>query len=357
MDIKTRIKITDRFITRITRYIASIIIIVGCIWGIHTLWIYWKYEQTNDAQVQEYINPVIARVGGYLTEVRFEENQMVNKGDTLLLVDNREYIYDQAQTRAEIEKQYAQIKELDARQYTLSQTAAAAESQIQGRESKFHQQELDYKRYKKLYDVESATAQQLEEKQAQLTIDKSNWESSIESARAATAGLADIEAQKRVFEKEISRLEQLEKHKNLNVDYTVVTAPYRGRMGKRSIDLGQMITPGQVLTYIVNDETPKWIVANFKETQIRNIQTGDEVDVVVDAYPDTEFKGRVISIAPATGSSFSLLPPDNATGNFVKIVQRIPVRIEVTSPVDSEELLKAGMNVNVYIAKKQAHAK
>lgn len=357
MDIKTRIKITDRFITRITRYIASIIIIVGCIWGIHTLWIYWKYEQTNDAQVQEYINPVIARVGGYLTEVRFEENQMVNKGDTLLLVDNREYIYDQAQTRAEIEKQYAQIKELDARQYTLSQTAAAAESQIQGRESKFHQQELDYIRYKKLYDVESATAQQLEEKQAQLTIDKSNWESSIESARAATAGLADIEAQKRVLEKEISRLEQLEKHKNLNIDYTVVTAPYRGRMGKRSIDLGQMITPGQVLTYIVNDETPKWIVANFKETQIRNIQTGDEVDIVVDAYPDTEFKGRVISIAPATGSSFSLLPPDNATGNFVKIVQRIPVRIEVTSPADSEELLKAGMNVNTYIAKKQAYAK
>lgn len=357
MDIKTRIKITDRVITRVTRYIASLIVIVGCIWGIHTLWIYWRYEQTNDAQVQEYINPIIARVGGYLTEVRFEENQMVAKGDTLLLVDNREYIYDQAETTANIEKQYAQIKELEARQYTLSQTAAAAQSQIQGRQSKYHQQELDYNRYLKLYEVESATAQQLEEKQAQLHIDKSNWDSSIENARAAKASLADIEAQKFVLQKEISRLKQLENHKNLNVNYTVVTAPYRGRMGKRSIDLGQMITPGQVLTYIVNDETPKWIIANYKETQIRNIHEGDEVEVKVDAYPDTEFIGRVISIAPATGSSFSLLPPDNATGNFVKIVQRIPVRIQVTSPEDSEELLKAGMNVNVYISKKQAHAK
>ncbi|MGL4585210.1 MAG: HlyD family secretion protein [Flavobacterium sp.] len=357
MDIKTRIKITDRLITRITRYLALLIIFVGSIWGIRTLWIYWKYEQTNDAQVQEYINPVISRVGGYLTEVRFEENQIVNKGDTLLVVDNREYTYDQAATSAEIAKQYAQVKELEARQYTLSQSAAAAKSQIQGRESKYRQQELDYNRYKKLYEADAATAQMLEEKQAQLNIGQSDYKSSVENARAATAGIADLEAQKNVIAKEIARLQELEKYKNLNVGYTVITAPYRGRMGKRSIDLGQMISVGQVLTYIVNDETPKWIIANFKETQIRNIHVGNVVDVVVDAYPDTKFVGKVISIAPATGSSFSLLPPDNATGNFVKIVQRIPVRIEITSPTESEELLKAGMNVNAFIAKKQANAK
>lgn len=357
MDIKTRIKITDRLITRITRYLASIIILIGSLWGIHTLWMYWKYEQTNDAQVQEYINPVISRVGGFLTEVRFEENQIVNKGDTLLVVDNREYTYDQATTSAEIAKQYALIKELDARQYTLSQTAAAAKSQIQGRESKYHQQELDYQRYKKLYEEDAATAQMLEEKQAQLNIGQSDYNTSVEHARAATASIADIEAQKQVLLKEITRLQELEKYKNLTVGYTVITAPYRGRMGKRSIDLGQMISGGQVLTYIVNDETPKWIIANFKETQIRNIQIGHQVEVVADAYPDRQFIGKVISIAPATGSSFSLLPPDNATGNFVKIVQRIPVRIEIISPVDSEELLKAGMNVNIFIAKKQSNAK
>ncbi|KUF38214.1 HlyD family secretion protein [Myroides marinus] len=357
MDIKTRIKITDRFITRVTRYIALAVIFFGCIWGIRTLWTYWRYEQTNDAQVQEYINPVIARVGGYLTEVRYEENEIVAKGDTLLIVDNREYIYAQAETTADIDKQYAQLKELEARQYTLAQTAAAAKSQIQGRESKFKQQELDYNRYHKLYEVDAATAQQLEEKRAQLDIDRSDWKSSVENAQAAQASISDIEAQKRVLEKEISRLKQLQNYKDLTVGYTVITAPYRGRMGKRSIDLGQMITPGQVLTYIVNDETPKWIVANFKETQIRNIRLGDEAEIAVDAYPDTQFKGKVISIAPATGSSFSLLPPDNATGNFVKIVQRIPVRIEITAPSDSEELLKAGMNVNVLISKKQKDAK
>ncbi|MDR2221937.1 MAG: HlyD family secretion protein [Flavobacteriaceae bacterium] len=357
MDIKTRIKITDRLITRITRYIASLVIIVGTFWGMHTLWMYWKYEQTNDAQVQEYINPVISRVGGYLTEVRFEENQLVNKGDTLLVVDNREYTYDQATTAAEIAKQYAQINELEARQYTLKQTAAAASSQIQGRESKYRQQELDYNRYKKLYEADAATAQMLEEKQAQVNMGQSEWRSSVENAKAATAGISDIEAQKQVIQKEISRLQELEKYKNLNVGYTVITAPYRGRMGKRSVDLGQMISLGEVLTYMVNDETPKWIVANYKETQIRNIQVGDEVDVAVDAYPDTDFKGKVISIAPATGSSFSLLPPDNATGNFVKIVQRIPVRIEIVSPAHAEDLLKAGMNANVYISKNQIHGK
>lgn len=355
MDIKTRIKITDHLITRITRYFALLVICIGSLWGLGTLWSYWKYEQTNDAQVQEYINPVIARVGGYLTEVRFEENQWVNKGDTLLVVDNREYRYDQATTSAEIAKQYAQIKELTAHQYTLSQTAAAAKSLIQGREAKYRQQELDYKRYKKLYEEEAATAQMIEEKQAQLNIGQSDYTSSVENARAAIAAVADIEAQKQVLQKEIARLQELEKYKNLAVGYTVVRAPYRGRMGKRSIDVGQMIALGQVLTYIVNDETPKWVVANFKETQIRNIRLGDTADVEVDAYPDLVFKGKVISIAPATGASFSLLPPDNATGNFVKIVQRIPVRLEIIAPNDSEQLLKAGMNVNVFIAKKQAH--
>ncbi|EHQ44487.1 HlyD family secretion protein [Myroides odoratus] len=357
MDTKTRIRITDRFITRVTRYIALVVIFFGCIWGLNTLWTYWKYEQTNDAQVQEYINPVIARVGGYLTEVRFEENELVAQGDTLLIVDNREYIYAQAETTADIQKQYAQLKELEARQYTLSLTAAAAQSQIQGRASKYNQQELDYNRYHQLYQADAATAQQLEEKRAQLDLDRSDWQSSVEHAQAAKSSIADIEAQKKVLEKEIARLEQLQNYKDLTVGYTVITAPYRGRMGKRSIDLGQMITPGQVLTYMVNDETPKWIVANFKETQIRNIQVGDEAVLAVDAYPDTPFTGKVISIAPATGSSFSLLPPDNATGNFVKIVQRIPVRIEITAPRDSEELLKAGMNVQVLISKNQVHAK
>ncbi|MGZ3978883.1 MAG: HlyD family secretion protein [Flavisolibacter sp.] len=146
----------------------------------------------------------------------------------------------------------------------------------------------------------------------------------------------------------------MDRHK-LDVSYTVITAPYNGRIGKRTIEVGQMINVGEVLAFIVDDETDKWVVANFKETQVANIHIGDSAQFTADAFPDKVFKGTVISFSPATGSSFSLLPPDNSTGNYVKIVQRVPVRIRVAGKRPEIEALKVGMNVNVSIAKKQHH--
>ncbi|MNY43828.1 putative multidrug resistance protein EmrK [compost metagenome] len=130
----------------------------------------------------------------------------------------------------------------------------------------------------------------------------------------------------------------------------MVRAPYDGMIGKRSIEEGQMVNAGEVLGFIVNAETPTWVTANFKETQLRYLRIQDSVEVIADAYPDQVFKGKIISISPATGSSFSLLPPDNATGNFVKIVQRVPVRIELEKK-QGEQILRSGMNVNVSVAK------
>src|SRR5690606_19787850 len=126
-------------------------------------------------------------------------------------------------------------------------------------------------------------------------------------------------------------------------------ASYDGTMGRRTIEKGQMIDVGEILAYIVNHETDKWVVANYKETQIETMELGDTAEFYADAYPDKQYKGVVISFSPATGSSFSLLPPDNSTGNYVKIVQRIPVRIRVLGKKNDLDLLRAGMNVNVYI--------
>jgi membrane fusion protein (multidrug efflux system) len=277
---KKKYTVTDRLITRVTGWMSGTIIAALAVWGVFTLWGYYRYEQTNDAQIDEYVNPVISRAGGFIAAVKFEENQHVKKGDTLVVIDNREYILQQQQTEAAIQKCSAQLQLLKGSGHAAERAVVLAE---------------------------------------------------------------------------MARLQALLNRHKLDVGYTVITAAYNGRMGKRTIAPGQMINAGETLAFIVNNETDKWVVANFKETQVAHMQIGDSVKMIVDAYPDREFTGKIISFSPATGSRFSLLPPDNATGNFVKIVQRIPVRIRIHENREDIDMLKAGMNVNVYVPKKQRH--
>lgn len=352
---KKKYSVTDRLITRITGWIAVAVVFALAIWGIYTLWGYYTYEQTNDAQVEEYVNPVISRAGGFIVAVKFEENQHVKKGDTLLVIDNREYVLQQEQTEASIQKAEAQLKVLESNIHTLQRSAASSQAQITATKAKVWKQQLDYDRYKQLYNEESATQQQLENMQATLEVNKSEHTSAEESYDAATSRIEDIRAEKAVVLAEIARLKALLDRHKLDVSYTIVTAAYDGRMGRRTVEVGQMINAGETLAFIVNNETDKWVVANYKETQVAHMHIGDAVKVIADAYPGREFNGTIISLSPATGSSFSLLPPDNSTGNYVKIVQRVPVRIRIDGDRKDIDVLKVGMNVNVYVPKEQHH--
>jgi membrane fusion protein (multidrug efflux system) len=352
---KKKYVVTDRLITRITGWMAGAIVIALAIWGIYTLWGYYTYEQTNDAQVQEYVNPVISRAGGFIVSVKFEENQHVKKGDTLLIIDNREYVLQQQQTEASIQRAKAQLRVLESNIHTLQKSAASSQAQIAATKAKVWRQQLDYDRYKQLYNEGAATQHQLEHMQAKLDVDKSDYRSAQENYDAATSKIEDIRAEKAVVLAEITRLKALLNRHLLDVSYTIITASYDGRMGRRTVEVGQMIDAGETLAFIVNNETDKWVVANYKETQIAHMHIGDSVKVIADAFPGREFKGTIISLSPATGSSFSLLPPDNSTGNYVKIVQRVPVRIRIDGERKDIDVLKVGMNVNVYVPKHQHH--
>ena len=348
---KTKYTVTDKFITKITGWIAGITVLCLCVWGLYTLWEYYNYEYTNDAQVQEYVNPVISRAGGFIVAVKFEETQVVKKGDTLLLIDNREYVIQEEQTQAAIQKETARLLVLESNIHTLEEIAESNKAQIDANKARVWKQELENDRYQKLYEEESATKQQLEAVQAGLEVYKNDHLTSVSNYEASLAKINDIKAEKEVVKAEITRLKALLERHKLDVSYTVITASYNGRMGRRTIEVGQMIDAGEVLAFIVDNETDKWIVANYKETQIAGMNLGDTVTFVADAYPGKKYKGTIISFSPATGSSFSLLPPDNATGNFVKIVQRVPVRIKVEGRRNEIDLLKVGMNVNVYTPK------
>ena len=350
---KNTYTVTDRLITKVTAWIAGIIAVVLLIWGILTLIDVYKNQYTNDAQVQEYINPIISRAGGFIVAIKFEENQAVKKGDTLLVIDNQEYVIQEEQTKAALANAKAQLEVWKSKVATLSKTAQVNQSKILVTKAALLKENLEYSRYKKLVATESATNQQLEAKEASYKIAEAEQLSAKEKYDASLSEINDAKAQEAVVTAEIKRLNALLDRHKLDVSYTIIRASYDGIMGRRSVEKGQMINAGEVLAYIVNSETDKWVVANYKETQIETMKIGDTATFTADAYSNKTFKGVVISLSPATGSSFSLLPPDNSTGNYVKIVQRIPVRMKVTGSKADIDLLKAGMNVNVSIAKDQ----
>lgn len=348
---KTEKTLTDQRITLITNILAGIILFVLLVWGGKMLWVRFRYTYTNDAQVTQYINPVISRVGGYIVSVNYKDHQEVKRGDTLLIIDNKEYKYEAAQASASINREDAEINVLSSQKQILQEEHESLQKSITASEAKVKKQQLEYDRYKYLYEEKSATAQQLEEIEAKLEIYKSELAALQHKLSASQERVIDVDVKKGVVGAEKNRLAAAAGRKHLDVGYTVIRAPYDGVMGKRTIEKGQMINAGEVLGFIVNAETPVWVTANFKETQIRTLAIDDRVEVVADAYPDEIFFGKIISISPATGSSFSLLPPDNSTGNFVKIVQRVPVRIELEKG-QQENRLRSGMNVNVSVPKK-----
>ncbi|KQM74819.1 multidrug transporter [Pedobacter sp. Leaf216] len=341
----------DKIISRITTIIALIVLVILMIWGGKTLIGYMKFEETNDAQVDEYINPVTARVSGYIKEVKFEENQEVKKGDTLVLIDDDDYTVQQDEAAASLLNAKAQVSVQQSNIKTAQSTALVAEAKIAAAKAKLWKQQAEYARYKKLFDAESATRQQLETVESLLQVAQAEYQASREDYLTAISKTNDIKAQSDVLESEIKRRQAVVKRNNLNTSYTVIVAPYDGKMGRRTIQAGQLVQIGQTIAYLVDRTAGKWVVANFKETQIAKMHVGEKVNVEVDAFPGRQFIGEIESLSGATGSRFSLLPPDNATGNFVKIAQRIPVRIRLGKNDQGIELLSAGMSASVKVKK------
>jgi membrane fusion protein (multidrug efflux system) len=342
---------TDKIITKITAWVAGSLALVLAIWGIITLYNAYNYDETNDAQVESYINPITSRVSGYIKDIRYDENQDVKKGDTLLIIDNREYALQREEGEAGLQNAKLQIKVLESNAETAGKIALVNSAQIAGAKARLTRQQQDYNRYQKLYDVESATKQQLENVKSSLDVALSDYQAALNNYQASLSKVNDSKSQIAPVLSEIKRRELMLQRNQLDVSYTVIKAPYNGKMSKRTIQPGQQIQVGQTLAFIVDKETGKWVVANFKETQLKYLQIGKKVEITMDAYPDTKIAGSVESFSPATGSRFSLLPPDNATGNFVKIAQRIPVKIRIIDNSAITNLLSAGMNASVRVNK------
>lgn len=346
-----KIKRTDKIITTLTTVVASLVGLSLLIWGIITVINLYQYEETEDAQLEAYINPLTARVSGFVKEIHYQENQHVKKGDTLLIIDSREYELNNLQTYATLQNSKEQIQVLNSNIRTSEDLAAVSKAKISGAKSKLVKQKLEYERFKKLFEAESVTSQQIEDVKSQLDVADSEFNVALSDYAAAESRVEEYRAQLTPLLSDIKRHELISQRSALDVSYTVIKAPYDGRIGKRLIQIGQQIQIGQALAFIVDEHSGIWVVANFKETQIKNMKIGQQVEILTDAFPDRKIKGSIESLSPATGARYALLPPDNSTGNFVKIAQRIPVKIKIHETAAELELLSPGMNASVKVLK------
>ncbi len=341
--------------------ILILMVVLGGWFGISKYTYSLHHEETDDAQVAADISPVIPRVSGYVKEVRVKDNQQVHKGDTLLVLDDRDLKLkvDQAEAALSTAKsnvQAARASTNAARSGIASSKAGVStvDAQIEAAKINVVRTTQDFNRYANLITDHSITQQQFEQAQAaketaekQLLIlqqqknqasTQTNVVSSQSNASAQQIAIALSTVKQREVDVEDAKL---------NLSYAVITAPDDGKVSKVTVQAGQFLQAGQSTFSIVHN-THVWVVANFKETQYSKMRTGQKVIVHADAFPKHDFEATLSSFSPATGAEFALLPPDNASGNFVKVVQRLPVKIEFLNNSDSLlDRLRPGMNVSV----------
>jgi len=305
-----------------------------------TWWYGRSHVSSDDAQVEGHIVPVLPKVTGYVAQVRVEENQAVREGDLLVVLDDRDLRAQLAQAQADLAVAQAAVGGSRRPGQAQAQLAAARAGVLQAEAGDWKAQK-DLDRYRALEGQGVIGRQQLESFEAAARTAQAQLQASRDQTIGAAAGVRSAEAK-------VASALAARDQAALQLSYTRITAPSSGVVSKKTVEVGQLVQAGQPLFSIV-PLSDVWVVANLKETQLARVSTGARVDVEVDTYPGRRFSGRVESLSPATGARFSLLPPDNATGNFTKVVQRVPVRIRLDGPADPAHPLRPGMSAKVVI--------
>jgi membrane fusion protein (multidrug efflux system) len=309
---------------------------------------------TDNAQIEGRITPIASRVQAFVTQVRVEDNQAVMAGDTLVVLDTRDLSLrlqeaeaDVAAARAVLDGRQG-VGQAQAQYASSEEAAASAAAAVASAEAAERKAAADLERYRGLAAKRIVPAQQLDAAQAAYDAAYANLESLRRAAQASRSQVAAYSAAMRIAQARLVAAETAVANARLQLSYTVITAPSDGIVAKRSIEPGALVQVGQTLMMLVPAHE-LWVTANVKETDLANLSLGNPASFTVDAYPGHTFRGHVISLSPATGAKFALLPPDNATGNFTKVVQRLPVRIAVDGPADPARPLRQGMSVVVTI--------
>ena len=332
------------------RIVIPAILVAGAgYWGI-TRWSFAQgHESTDNAQVDGHIVPVVAKVGGFVTAVNVGENVHVADRAVLVTIDERELQVRLAQAEADLAGARASAGgsgvegQADAMVRSASSQRDVGDAQVIAARANVTKAQGDLSRAKELAGKQIISVAQLDAAQAAYDAAAATFTATQRQVNAATSGIANAEAGVRVAKARLQAAEASRANAALQLSFATITAPLAGTVSRKMVEVGQLVQPGQTLFSIVSD-SGVFVTANLKETQLARVHVGQTVDIDVDAY-GASAQGEVESIASATGAKFALLPPDNATGNFTKVVQRVPVRIKVTRGLGADRPLRPGMSV------------
>jgi len=330
--------------------IVGLVLVVGLVAGAGwRWWTDWRFQQsTDDAYVQSDITVISPKIEGYIKEVRVEDNQAVTAGQVMFVVDDRDFAAKVAQAEAAVATGEAVVATYASRRQHQQAMIEQAREAGRAAEADLNRAQLDYRRYTALASSDYASRQRYETAEA----DSRKAEAALGKARAALTAeqtqLAVLASQQAEEEARLAQSRATLQLARNDLDNTVLKAPVAGVAGNKAGRVGQYVKPGTQLLSLV--PLPYvYVTANFKETQLTHIRPGQAAEVSVDAYPDQTLTGRIESFAPASGAQFSLLPPDNATGNFTKIVQRVPIRVALPADGPLARLLRPGLSVTVTV--------
>lgn len=330
------------------RIILIVVLGVGAWFGFSAYQHAQAFEETDNAQIETYMVPVLPRISGYVKSVSVNDYDKVEKGKLLVEIDDAEYQLQLAEMEATYRQMETDVENARASLRNAELTIKAQEANLKATAIRRDKARSDADRDARLLADKAITRKQADDSRNGLDVLVQQYD----------AGQADIVASRSrldILRTGIAKAQaslQVQKAKideqKLKLTYSNVIATSNGRIGRKNVEPGQYVQAGQTLMTVVQDST-MWVIANFKETQVENLRIGADATITADAFPNEKMKGRIISFSEATGAKFSLLPPDNASGNFVKVTQKIPVKIEIENLPKYRGLLRAGMNVEVSV--------
>jgi membrane fusion protein, multidrug efflux system len=335
--------------------ILGALVLAGGFWAFTSLSYSRSHESTDNAMIDGHVLPVLAKVGGFVTAVRVAENDRVAGNAPLVSIDDREYKVrlaqadaDLAAARAAVGGRGAGTGQAQAMVETAAAQTAVQNANVDAARAQVVKAEADLARYADLAAKSIVSQQQLDAAKAQAAAMRAQLVAVQRQASAAGANVTGMQAGVRLAEARLGAATAARENAALQLSFTNITAPSGGTISKKLVEVGQLVQPGQTLMNIASD-TGLFITANFKETQLDKLRVGQSVELEVDAYDGAVIEGVVESISAATGARFTLLPPDNASGNFTKVVQRVPVRIRITKGLDAARPLRIGLSVVAHV--------
>jgi membrane fusion protein, multidrug efflux system len=317
--------------------VLLILIAAAILWWLHAR----QYESTDDAFIDARTVTISPQISGAISDVSVTDNQLVEAGAPLMRIDERIYRAQLDQATAQVNQAQANIANLDAQIEAQQARIVQADKQMEQAQAALTFAQEEYNRYAQLAKTGSGTVQQAQQSQSNLLQNQANIAGVEANAVAARKQLTVLQTQRRAADAQLEGAQAQQKLNETYLSYTSIFAPVAGRVTKLTAAKGLYATPGQALTMFVPREV--WVTANYKESQLQLMRPGQPVELRIDAFPDRTFRGHVDSIQAGSGTAFSLLPAENATGNYVKVVQRVPVKIVFDEPPDVQ--LGPGMSV------------